>query len=376
MFLLITGWLAIATAFSMWKGGSVQWLMDNWLISMVTFLGTGPLILSVSQYATTIRMLSFSAIVITLGALVFGQEVYGRLALPEGTLSNPNDLASLLLLGLPFWFLPLFRGGSGAFKKAIVMAGLGIMLITIFRTGSRGALITLGLTAAIVFARLSAPRRLLLAASTAVFCLFAIGFASENSRARMMSLFQSSDEIDTEVEIAAAGSKELRKQMLIESLVIMAQKPIFGVGPGMFSVHVGNLWEERFGNGLGWREAHNTYTQLGAEAGIPAMLMYIVALYWCLKKTRAVYQRAKRHPHLKELQELAFTTCVALAGYAVSALFASLHQNIYFHLLASLTVALVLAAEPELQRAEQGAAALGRTRLARPGRFIPVRAAP
>ncbi len=57
------------------------------------------------------------------------------------------------------------------------------------------------------------------------------------------------------------GSWKLARTLLKQSISMAFHHPLFGVGPGNFPVVTGE-----------WRVAHNSYTELAAEAGFPALV--------------------------------------------------------------------------------------------------------
>src|SRR5205814_992528 len=99
-------WAVICTPTSTWRGGSVEVLLYQWLPSMMGFLNCG-LIVTLSQGRSIGAVLSGSSVFMALSSFFLFKTVDDRNSLAEGTLSNPNDLASLLLLGAPFLLVPL-----------------------------------------------------------------------------------------------------------------------------------------------------------------------------------------------------------------------------------------------------------------------------
>src|SRR5438445_4901265 len=63
------------------------------------------------------------------------------------------------------------------------------------------------------------------------------------------------------------GSKKQREELLKMSLQLMFSRPFVGIGPGNFASVSGT-----------WHVAHNTYTELGAEAGLPALFLFVALL--------------------------------------------------------------------------------------------------
>src|SRR5262249_34580108 len=107
-------------------------------------------------------------------------------------------------------------------------------------------------------------KRIYMIAIAGVVLLVGIGIvaASPSYRARVESIVLGNIEGSHD-----KGSMEARKALLKKSLVLTLQNPFFGVGPGNFPVV-----------DQGWTVAHNTYTELSAEAGIPALILFLLAL--------------------------------------------------------------------------------------------------
>jgi O-antigen ligase len=81
-----------------------------------------------------------------------------------------------------------------------------------------------------------------------------------------------------------------------ESVRLMLEHPLFGVGPGIFSAALASE-QKQLGQLQTWREAHNSFIQLGCEAGIPALGFYLAAMLYCMKRTIRVYRRARGDPY-------------------------------------------------------------------------------
>ena len=79
------------------------------------------------------------------------------------------------------------------------------------------------------------------------------------------------------MESHGEGSLQARSELLKESISLMLHHPIFGVGPGNFPAVTAT-----------WRVAHNTYTELGAEAGVPGLLLFLALLGASMRRIRSV----------------------------------------------------------------------------------------
>ena len=113
------------------------------------------------------------------------------------------------------------------------------------------------------------------------------------------------------------GSLEARQELLKESVKLMVRHPIFGVGPGNFSSYT-----------LTWRVAHNTCTELGAEAGVPAVFLFLLLLGLTLRKIRRV-RKLPGYESSEDIRLWASALWAAMAAYMAGAMFASTEYNLF-----------------------------------------------
>ena len=76
------------------------------------------------------------------------------------------------------------------------------------------------------------------------------------------------------------------------------------------------------------------------ESGLPALVFYIAALFYCFKTTRVARQAAAAHPELHSYGDTAFCLRLSVIAFAVTAIFASNAYYFYFPLVAGLCAAL------------------------------------
>jgi O-antigen ligase len=89
-----------------------------------------------------------------------------------------------------------------------------------------------------------------------VVCFTLLGAMRGNYATRIQSIFAPT--------IDQTGSYSARQGLLIRSLEVAAMHPLLGIGPGQFWEYSGD-----------WHVAHNSYTELAAEAGFPASIVFI-----------------------------------------------------------------------------------------------------
>src|SRR5207245_4695548 len=81
---------------------------------------------------------------------------------------------------------------------------------------------------------------------------------------------------------SAYGSAQQREQLFRRSLEVTEDHPLLGVGPGNFHVISGN-----------WQVAHNSFTEMSAEGGLPALALYVWILWSGFRNLRAIKRFAR-----------------------------------------------------------------------------------
>jgi O-antigen ligase len=183
-------------------------------------------------------------------------------------------------------------------------------------------------------------RRFMLLASTVILGVLAVGFlvASPRYASRLASLVKrpAAADISGSMEAHGDSSLEARSHLLKESIRLMFVHPIFGVGPGNFPAVTGE-----------WRVVHNTYTEFGAEAGIPALLLFLALLFASVRRIRSV-RKLPSYITDPEVRLWCSGLWAALTGYAAGAMFASTEYNLFPYFIVGYICALhQIASKPE-----------------------------
>jgi O-antigen ligase len=108
----------------------------------------------------------------------------------------------------------------------------------------------------------------------------------------------------------------------------MLDHPIFGVGPGNFGGYSGT-----------WRVAHNTYTELGAEGGVPALLLFLMIVAKSLINLRRV-EKSQAAKNDMEIQVFTGAMIASFAAYIFGAIFADTQYELFPYFMVSYTSAL------------------------------------
>jgi O-antigen ligase len=357
--LAFTACFLLSIPFGIWRGGGVQVLTDQWLMSLVIFTATASLISDFGQYSRTAKTIALAILVLTIISITLGTMDNGRLFLERGRFSNPNEMAQALLLGMPFWWA-LYMGFRSPVAKLLAGCSLALMLYVIAKTGSRGALISVVVIVAFMFVRTSVVGKVKLLISAAVLLALAILTLPGGLKARYQTFF-SQDDSDAETAApgnqsasdsamlgSAVASTNSRRDMLVRSLVMTLHHPILGVGPGNFPVEediMARAEGKRHGTWLG---THNTFTQVSSECGIPALFFYGGVVVLSFQKTYLLYRRTAIYPKLQEVGAHALGLNYSLIAFAVTGMFVHAAYTALLPVLAGMSVSLLRTAQPLL----------------------------
>jgi O-antigen ligase len=119
----------------------------------------------------------------------------------------------------------------------------------------------------------------------------------------------------------AFGSADARQELLVRSVVVALRNPLFGVGMGNFTfVSFRNL------------VTHNAYTQVAAEMGAAAFVIYMLYVLSPLRRLRAIVNETFEARRTSRFYYLAAGLLASMVGYMVASFFASVayYWNIYY----------------------------------------------
>jgi O-antigen ligase len=330
--LLVHMILTIFTAF--WKGGAFDTVINKFSKGVIIALLITLVVTKMSELRKLLYIQALAVALITIASLIVHHTEDGRLmGIQKGILENPNDLAMNIAINFPLCMAFMFAA-KGGFRKSMWSFFLICLMYGVVATYSRSGMIAMMITAVICLWEFGVKgRRFMLLATTVILGVLALGglVASPKYLARMESLVQrpaAGSLVQGTMEAHGEGSLEARSQLLRKSVSLMLHHPIFGVGPGNFPA----VTQE-------WRVVHNTYTEFGAEAGIPALVLFLALLLTSMRRIRRVY-KLPGYASDPEIRIWASALWAALAGYAAGAMFASTEYNLFPYFLVGYICAL------------------------------------
>jgi hypothetical protein len=313
-------WLVVCIPFSVWKGGSFG-LVTTYLrtVAAISLVIPG-LVMDWRESKRLMQTLVAGSVISALLTLAAVRTGGDRLSMDYGTLGNSNDIAAHTIMLMPFLLYLAFSPSISPILRALAWPTIVVSLYIILGSGSRGALIGLLLASLMILWRLSAGQRI---AALIVSVALVVGIASlvPSAFQRAASFFSQSAVESQE----AMESRMSRKRLLERSIELAIANPLFGVGPAQFMSAENDLsQQEGLRRGM-WHGAHNSFTNIMAEAGFPALFFFlagIVGSFWMAGKALKLAASHRGGPG--EFKDIT----LALQCYRISAL--STYATIFF----------------------------------------------
>ncbi len=238
------------------------------------------------------------------GNLVLGERIAGAIG---NLFDNPNDLALHLVTFLPI-LVGLALGSRYLAGKLIYFAAAASLLGGTIVTFSRGGFLGLVAAVAVLVWTLGKRNRFILVILTAVLIASFLIFVPNSYRQRITT--------------TADESAQARKGELTRSIFLALRHPIFGVGMDNFILYSNTE-----------HATHNAYTQVAADLGLPAAVVYILFLITALRRVRRIPNPEDVEKRKRSLPYLAIGLQASLIGYMVTSFFASVAYLWYIYYL-------------------------------------------
>jgi O-antigen ligase len=343
-------WLALTLPLSTWPGGSLDSLIES---AKAFFLGVA--IIAIPRTAQeTSRLLKTVAFAI-LGATVltwfYGRLDLGRLVLDKGTYADPNQLSMTLLMAIPLWVMVAQQARNTLVRIAAYACILPI-LIAFLRTGSRGGLVGLAVMLLIAFFSVSARQKLLLIVSMGLLLMLSMVVLPSYLQVRYLTVFSTDDEAaqgltqDEQARINGGdiGSSQGRTRLLRDSIDMTLAHPLFGVGMAQFP-YVNWQRYHLHGRPAASVVTHNVYTQFSSEAGIPALIIFVVLLYQSFRTAGKVVRLGRKLPRYPEISSGGQALRLALVSLMACSFFLSVAYSQLFYVMAAIVARYYMTAQ-------------------------------
>ncbi len=289
-FTAFTVWVFVCFPFSYWRGQSKIYLQYQ-VQSFIVFVIIVQIARTKRDWQKVVGGFAYATLTAALLALHFNYTLAGRLALPNGTLADPNEFALLMVAGLPFWWFKASR--AKGFRKILFLCCTLPIFLAFARAGSRGGLLAMTILLVISFVFARGVQKLVIVMTAVIAIAASTILLPGYIQTRFQTFFSSSSDdehlgsrLDSDI-----ASSEGRKALLIQSIKMTFEHPVLGVGPGCFA---SVAWDERkAATGAGGLAlvTHNTYTQISSETGIPGFILFFSVVFLCVRSVISDYRR-------------------------------------------------------------------------------------
>lgn len=325
--LLGLGALSIPT--SLWRGGSFDVLVNQLLKSVVVALLLANILHSPRRLKLLMASLVCWGVVMTLVALrdyaagnlaLAGQRIAGY---DSPLAANPNDLALTLNLIIAFAVGLVFAIRRRACR--LVLVGAIVLMVggVIVSFSRAGFVVLVAIAGAFLWQRLR-RRDVVTVLGAVLIAGTLVIFVPSGYGDRMYSLL--------DFQADATGSALARWTSTVTAIEMIMERPLFGFGLGMNRLE----FVER---NLGWTHVHNAVLEVGADAGVPAMIVYVLILWHLFRGLHRAAKRFRAH-RASEHEALAGGVQLALIGFVVATLFYPVAYHFYLFYIAGFALAL------------------------------------
>jgi len=265
-----------------------------------------------------IALVFFVSCILSIGAMndyragnlaLAGKRIAGVVG---GLFANPNDMALHLVTIIPISAVLAINAKSISKKLALTLCTL-VMLGGLVVTFSRGGFLGLVFVTIVLSWKMARTNRVIVAAIAILLITLVIAVAPNAYRERIVT---------TNDDSAIARTDDLKR-----SIYIAVRHPLVGVGMENYILY-SNVN----------KVTHNSYTQVAAEMGIPALAVYLFLLLTSLQSLRKTEQNSVRKGLRDRNYYVSIGLQASLVGFMVSSFFASVAYLWYMYYLVGYSV--------------------------------------
>ena len=334
--LALVAWAVLTLPLSIWPGGSVRVLTDNYLKAVAFFWLLGTIVTSTERLrrmAWTLVLcaipLALTGVVNYLSGDVLSTGVRGFYRIEgyvggSGLTGNPNDLALMLNLIVPIAAVLVFI--SRGIARMVALGALLLAIAAIVLTFSRAGFMTLAASFLMFLAVLTRRKAAGAAFGLLLLAICVPPLLPQGYMDRISTI--------TNIEADKTGSAQGRWRDIQAAVDVVGKNPVIGVGIGQ------DILAMNAERGDDWTQVHNAYLQYAVDLGIPGLVLFAWLHLLCYRTARAVEKRAARDPARRQLTLLAAGVQTSLVAFFVAAMFHPIAYQFYFFSIGGLAVAL------------------------------------
>jgi putative inorganic carbon (HCO3(-)) transporter len=332
----LVGWAVLTVPLSYWPGGSIGTLTEHFLKAVAFFWLIGAVVTTERRLRAFLWLLVVCSIPLSVTAIqnyqsgVFlqtplgaNQRIAGFNIGGSGLTANPNDLALMLNLIIPF-SAAMFVISRSLFARLVAALSLLLGSVAVILTFSRAGFLTLA-TLGVLGLFAVGRRRPLAAVAVAAVLAATPAFLPAGYMDRLSTI--------TDISADPTGSAQGRWSDLTVAVGVVGSNPITGVGLGQ---NVIALNQQR---GETWREIHNVYLQYAVDLGIAGLALFLWLFVSLIRTVSRVRRESLHDPARRSVAVIAASVRGALLAFAVAAFFHPVAYQFYFFCIAGLAIA-------------------------------------
>ncbi len=347
--LLLLLWMALSVPGALNQGRAFWALAGDFVKTVILYV---LIVASVRGFRDVERL----AFVYFSAALIFALVVLARFQVGSadwrlGTLYDydANDFATFAVSAMPLGLCLALSPGK-LHRRLIGALGLGPLLVAFVWSGSRGGLLALLATIAFLLSRYTAVRAKWRVLGAALIVAALTTVASAKYWTQMTTLLHPHEDYNLTSEVG-------REKTWRRGIGYMLAHPLFGLGADNFAEAEGTISPRaslhQYGIGVRWNAPHNSFVQVGAELGVPGLvlLLAVIGSAWALLR-RVGRSHAASDVKQRGPPHLAQALMASLLGFVVGAFFLSLAYSDMLYALLALAVALAKVSSLDERRAQ------------------------
>lgn len=253
-------------------------------------------------------------------------------------LENPNDLACVLALLMPFsvYFLLTSKGKIRLLALITVLATFFSVMFTFSRSGFLGLILAI----LVMVWKIGRKYRMRIVAGSAVLAVVLFVAMPGSYRHRISTIFNP--------QADQTNSAQERQELMKVAANLAVRRSVLGLGMGNF--HIYSFHE---------KVAHNSFLEIMAELGIVGLLAYLGLIFYPLLAIRRIERESLpggARPD-RELNIMAVCFQASIMAYLIYGFFGSVQYYPYLYFMVAYMVSLrrIREAEAEVAPSEQTA---------------------
>ena len=340
--LALVVWMALSVPGALWPGGAFGTFRDFAKTALIYFV--------IVTAVRSVRDIERLALVYFLAAVIFAVMVltHTQFQLDVGGrmerlyFYDSNDFATYIVTALP---LGLYFATTGrGWLRVAACAAIAVLATGFVWSGSRGGFLALLAVVAYFLLRYTSVKRSWRWTTVAVVTVLLTAIAGNTYWTRISTVLHPSADYNLTDE-------QGRMRIWERGMGYMIQHPVFGVGGGNFPRAEGTIsplvGRQPLGRGLKWGPPHNSFLEVGAELGVPGLIIYVAFILSVCTALRTLptapgppgfADPTGRRP--LERARLAQSLTASLVGFAVGSFFLTLAYHDILYTLAGMAVGL------------------------------------